>query len=191
MSIRPSRVGVGEIARGYELDISPGIQNPAVAGLRTPGRQLGGAPYVPHIEEVVEHVWPDPPETWGFSVGEWVVYWYLKYFLKWEEGIDWYHNGRVWLQGFHASNNFTPVDFIIDLGPGTRLGVYGKYTARVLDPITDYTHQNKVYDRERRNALAEEGYDLIFLDWWDLEWRTHHIIPQALRGIDESSRNDP
>jgi hypothetical protein len=132
-------------------------------------------------------IWPDQPDWWLSSEEEWIVYWYLKHKLKWTEDEDFYYQGRVYTDALFASKDFTQADFIIDLGPESKVGQLGHLTALVLDPFTEFTHDRDT-DFRRWQALLDNGYGLIFMASEDVKGRTAHVITEALRGKDISNR---
>jgi hypothetical protein len=135
----------------------------------------------------VSRPWPPVPETWLASDLEWIVYWWFKYDQKWVEGEEFYYNGRVFVPGLYSSAPFTQADFIIDLGPTSRAGTILPYTALVLDPFTEFTHDIRS-DLERRDAMEKAGYLLVFMAEDDVKTRTDYIIDEALKGEDHSNR---
>jgi hypothetical protein len=138
-------------------------------------------------DEQFGRIWPDQPDSWMSSEEEWIIYWYLKYKLKWVEDEDFYYQGRVYVDALFANRDFTQADFIIDTGPETKIGMIGNISALVLDPFTEFTHDRDL-DFRRWQALAEEGYGLIFLASNDVKWRTAHVVAEALKGKDISNR---
>lgn len=158
-----------------------------------PGHNLDGAPTIEvRKEQAVDRPYPKPPPTWQASELEWIVYWWFKYKERWEENKDFYFNGRIFVPGLFSSSPFTQVDFIIDLGPTSRAGTIIPYSAIVLDPFTEFTHDIRV-DRDRRLALENDAgngnhYLLIFMSEQDVKNRTEYVITEALRGIDHSNR---
>ncbi len=162
-------------------------------GVRRPGTKLAGAPGIEGLlraaqKDQTRHLYPPPPVWWTAPLEEWIVYWYLKDKLHWQENHDFYYQGRVFLPGFYQSKNFTQADFIVDLGPTAADGIIGSYQAIVLDPFTEFTHDYGL-DIARKQALDQEGYLLVFLAQHDLEQRTDYVMREALRGIDLSNRN--
>lgn len=131
--------------------------------------------------------WPDAPASWLFSLEEWIVYWYLKYKLRFVEGEDFYHNGRIFVPYLFQSRDFTQSDFIIDLGAESRVGSIGNIKALVLDPFTEFTHV-RANDWKRWVALHDEGYGLIFMASDDVKERTALVVAEALKGRDISNR---
>lgn len=174
------RSGAGQ-NRGQNL-------NPVVPHAERPGATLGGAPLIAYDAETRLQAWPSPPATWFASLEEWIVYWWFKYKEKWVEGKDFYYNGRIFVPHLNPVKDFTQADFIIDLGPNARAGMYQDYQAIVLDPFTEFTH-DYTFDVERRQALMEQGYLLIFMAEWDVKYRTTYVIQQALLGHDLSNRS--
>lgn len=168
-----------------------GVWKPA-GGVRRPGAKLAGAPSIEGLlrstqKDQTRHLYPPPPAWWTAPAEEWIVYWYLKYKLHWEENKDFYYQARVFLPGFFQSKNFTQADFLIDLGPAAAAGMIGHYSALVLDPFTEFTH-DLALDLARKAALDQEGYLLVFLAQHDLEARTEYTMREALRGVDISNR---
>jgi len=156
---------------------------------RLPRAELPGLTGVPRAKTPTHtYVWPPPPQTWLASIGEWITFWYLMYIKRWEFNRTWYYNGRVFLPFYFASRDWTQADFIVDLGPGSQAGMLAPYRAIVLDPITPFTHPDPQRDRDRRTALDEEGYLLIFLEEWALMFQTRRVLEDALRGRDVSTR---
>jgi hypothetical protein len=156
--------------------------NPAVRRLNTPrGANNPLAPRIPRVKEQTQpdHIWPNPPKWWLHSVEEWIVYWYLKYHLRWEEDVEFFYQSRVYTQRLFASKDFTQADFLIPYGPRSRLGYNGNYTALVLDPFTTFTH-TLAFDKERRDELELARYKLVFLAEWPLKFQTVHVMTEAL-----------
>lgn len=163
------------------------IVNPIIPHAERPGATLQGAPLILYDKETSFQAWPAPPTDWMASEEEWIVYWWFSDKEKWEEGKDFYYNGRIFVPFLNPVKDFTQADFIIPLGPDKRAGMYADYNAIVLDPFTEFTHDFS-FDIERRDALADEQYLLIFLADYDVKTRTTYVITQALHGQDLSNR---
>lgn len=176
------------IAFGQSGRQRAGLATPDVgAGLAT-GSALAGAPGLGREPEIhYGRAWPDAPDWWWHSEEEWIVYWYLKNKLRFEEGKDFYYQGRVYVPYLYQGKDFTQADFIIDLGPETPVGELVGYTALVLDPFTEFTHDREL-DYRRWQALADEHYGLIFMAEHDIKWRLAFVVAEALRGKDISNR---
>lgn len=181
MPVVRGRAGAGS-SRGR--DLTPGS---AGTGGR-PGHNLGGAPPPPAPrEQARQRPYPKPPPDWMASELEWIIYWWLKYKERWEENKDFYYNGRVFVPGLYSSSPFTQSDFIIDLGPNSRAGTILPYSALVLDPFTEFTHDIRA-DLDRWDAMQKAGYLLIFMAEADVKDRTDFVIREALTGADHSNR---
>lgn len=164
------------------------VLTPALPRVTKPGRNLEGAPAPGTAkEEAKQRAWPPAPATWMASDLEWACYWWFKYKEEWEEDKDFYYNGRVFVPGLYSSSPFTQSDFIIDLGPGSRAGTILPYSALVLDPFTEFTHDISA-DLDRWLALHQAGYLLVFLAEEDVKDRLDFIMTQALIGEDHSNR---
>lgn len=150
-----------------------------VKGAPTLGRRRGlrfGQPY------------PNPPKWWLGVIGEWVVYWYLTARKRFVEGKDFYYQAAVFAPYLFRARDFTRVDFLVDLGPHSRLGRIGNYTALALDPITPFTHPDPQRDKDKRTSLQLGGYLLIFIEEGPLKQNPQRVMEAALRGKDLSSR---
>src|SRR4051794_25643570 len=156
--------------------------NPRVRKLETPrGANNPLAPKIPRIKKqgAPQHMWPDPPKWWLHSVEEWIVYWYLKYYKHYEEDKDFFYQSRVYTQRLFSSKDFTQADFLIPYGATSPIGYNGFYTALVLDPFTEFTH-NLAFDKERRDELDLARYRLIYLAEWPLKFQTRRVMDEAL-----------
>lgn len=174
--------------RGFKTPKRQQSVNPRVRKAEgTRGTPLPGAARVRPQSLVPAKAYPPMPPTWLKSEGEWVVYWYLKYHKGWDEGTDFYFDTRIFVEALLRGVPLTQADFLIDLGPTSPLGSLGWFTALVLDPFTEFTHDFQ-YDKDRRDALAEEGYLLIFLAEETLKQGPIFLLDEALRGRDYSNR---
>jgi hypothetical protein len=90
--------------------------------------------------------------------------------------------------GGGRARDFTRVDFLVDLGPRSRAGRIGHYSALALDPITPFTHPDPQADKDKRTSLELGGYLLVFLDTEPMKLNPKRIIEAALVGKDLSSR---
>lgn len=168
-----------------------GAQNPRVRRLE--GTAGAANPLSPHIprptinQQRLGQIWPNPPGWWMHSVEEWIVYWYLTVRKHMKEGQDFYYQSRVYTQRLYASKDFTQADFLIPYGSASVLGYNGRYTALVLDPFTEFTH-NRVRDLERRDELELARYLLVYIAEWSLKFQTAYVIDEALKGRDLSNR---
>ncbi len=173
--------------RGFKAPRRGGVQNPQIQRTGYRGRALPGAPPVPPAAVRRIHIYPNVPSDWLYSEGEWIVHWYLTERRRFEEGKDFYHQSRIFAPYLFSNRNFTQADFIVDLGPRSKLGPIGNFKALVLDPFADFTH-NYDFDMQRKRDLDLQRYRLVFLDIFDLENRTEEVIERALGGEDLSSR---
>lgn len=176
-----------------------GFKNPRGAGALVPrvrkvegtrGRPIDPATQAPAQDAtglLRQQVYPPMPPTWAKSEGEWIVYWYLSEYKHWREGTDFFFDTRIFVQALLRGLPLTQVDFLIDLGPGSPAGQLGWYTALVLDPFTEFTHDYQ-YDKDRRAELERRGYLLIFLDEDALRQQTLFVLGEALKGRDHSNR---
>lgn len=177
------------VNRGFQnprrvFNVTPVVRRPSGGG-----RFAAGAPTLGRRRTIqFGQVYPNPPNWWKGVVGEWVVYWYLTARKHYKVGLDFYYQAAVYAPYLFRSRNFTRVDFLVDLGPRSRAGRIGHYTALALDPITPFTHPNPQLDKAKRASLELGGYLLIFLDTVPLKLNPQRIIEAALRGRDLSSR---
>lgn len=177
--------------RGFQRrGVGAQVKPPTLPRPRLPGHGVAGAPAAPRPHTPTHtYIFPPPPPEWLASIGEWIVFWYLDRVKRWTYGQTWYYNSRLFLPYFYTSKDFTQADFIVDLGPSSQAGMLTPYTALVLDPITPFTHPDPGHDKDRRDALAAEGYRLVFLDEVPLKFQTRQVLEAALRGRDTSSRS--
>lgn len=175
--------------RGFKNPRAVRLINPKISRPYAGGISLPGAPKLGRRERIQEgQEWPPPPDWWPTPTSEWIVYWYLTERKHFKEGVDFYYQAPVFLPYLFSSRDFTRVDFLLDLGPSSRIGTIDRYTALCFDPITNFTHPNPAFDKARRAELDTAGYLLIFLEDYDIKLRPKAIIESALRGRDESSR---
>lgn len=177
--------------RGFKNPRGRGALNPRVRKVEdtrgTPLDPRTQAP-VPKADGLLNaKVYPPMPPTWPKSEGEWICYWYLKYHRHFVEDLDFYFDARVHVQALLRGAPLTQVDFLIDLGPTSPVGEIGWWKAIVLDPYTDFTHTFQ-YDKDRRDALNERGYLVIFLYEPRLKEEPIYLLDEALRGRDHSDR---
>lgn len=183
----PTRTPVN---RGFTAPRRVFLVNPEVERPYTGGRFARGAPttgrrYTFHRGQA----YPDPPRWWLGPLAEWIVYWYLTARRKFEEGVDFYYQAPIFVPYLFQSRDFTRADFLVDLGPRSKAGQIGRYTALVLDPITEFTHPDPQFDRDRRAELDKQGYLLVFLDGEKLKTDYKRLIDAAVdEGRDLSSR---
>lgn len=177
------------VNRGFSNPRRVFVVNPALRHGPSLGRFAKGAPTLGRRRGLqFNQAYPNPPKWWLGVVGEWVVYWYLTARKHFKEGLDFYYQAPVYAPYIFRSRDFTRVDFLVDLGPRSRLGMIGRYTALALDPITQFTHPDPQHDKDKRTALALGGYLLIFLDEQPLKLNPQRVVESALRGRDLSSR---
>lgn len=177
------------VNRGFRFRRSRRVVNPIISRRYAGGRTLPGAPLIGRRQGVKRALlYPNPPLTWSASLGEWVVFWYLRYIKKYELNVDFYYQAPVFAPFLFSSRDFTRVDFLIDFGIGSKAAPVGDYKALCLDPITPFTHPDPELDKEKRNELALAGYLLIFLETDQLLTDPKRVIEAALSGNDLSSR---
>lgn len=163
--------------------------NPVVKRPSGGGRFAKGAPTVGRRKGITFGLpYPAPPKWWFGPTGEWVVYWYLTARKRYKEGLDFYYQAPVYAPYLFRSRDFTRVDFLVDLGPTSRAGRIGHYSALALDPITPFTHPDPQMDKNKRTSLELGGYLLVFLDTEPMKLNPARIIDAALKGKDLSSR---
>jgi hypothetical protein len=163
--------------------------NPRVDHTYAGGRTLPGAPKLGRRRGITfGQPYPNPPRWWQGVVGEWIVYWYLSYRKRYKEGLDFFYQAPVHADGLFRGRDFTRVDFLVDLGPRSRAGQIGRYTAVCFDPITPFTHPDPQADKNKRTALELSGYLLIFMDTDALKMNPQRIIEAGLKGRDLSNR---
>lgn len=167
------------------FSVNPTIERPYTGGILQRGAPTVGRRLTFHKGQA----FPDAPRWWLGPVNEWIVYWYLTFKKHYEEGRDFYYQAPVFVPFLFQSRDFTRIDFLVDLGPRSRAGKLGKYTALALDPFTEFTHPNPQADRDKRTELDKAGYLLIFLDATMLQGAPARVIEAALQGQDLSNRN--
>lgn len=142
--------------------------------------------------------YPPPPDGYLYSLGEWVVEFYLtriKGLKKVGQDNDEYTTaavipGRSFFRqvsiaalGIFINTDETRIDFLIPQGPG------GVTRAIALDPISAFTHPNPTLDLLKRTVLwQQQRIALIWLDDERLIAGDFTVIDDALRGVDQSSR---
>lgn len=176
--------------RGFKSPRRQSTQNPKIARVETPGRTLEGPKVKPTKAPKPLGIWPNPPAEWGYSLGEWIVKWYLQERRHFVEGTDYYHQSFAYVPFLFANTNRTNVDFVIPYGPGTKLGINFRFKALIFDPYVDFTHDRE-FDLKRKQALYDEGYDLVFFEAKMLERDTENVIERGLLGQDLSDRGQP
>lgn len=175
--------------RGFSNQRARRLVNPDVKRVYGGGRSLPGAPNLGRRRGPTQaQPYPNPPDNWLASVGEWIVYWWLTEVKRWQEGKDFYYQAPVFAPFLFSSRDFTRVDFLLDYGPQSAVPPFGRYRALALDPITAFTHPDPEFDKDRRDELEEAGYLLIFLETDHLKTRPQEVLEAAIRGRDESSR---
>lgn len=189
-TFQPLDPGLGGFTnRGFRNPRRVFSRNPTISHLYAGGRTLPGAPKLGRRRGINPgQAYPNPPRWWMGPVGEWIIYWYLTARKRYKEGLDFYYQAPVFAPTLFASRDFTRVDFLIDLGPRSRAGQIGRYSALALDPITPFTHPDPQADKDKRTALELGGYLLIFIDTDALKMNPQRIIDEALKGHDLSSR---
>lgn len=166
------------------FNVNPEVDRPYTGGRLAPGAPgLGRRPRLKKGQ-----TYPDPPRWWLGPVPEWIVYWYLIWRKKYEEGKDFYYQAPVFVPFLFQSRDFTRIDFLIDLGPLSKAGMIAGFTALCLDPFTEFTHPDPQADKDKRTELEKQGYLLIFLDVEMLKNGPRRVIEAALRGQDLSNR---
>lgn len=175
------RQGRGQRAR----NVNPRVRK--LEGSR--GRLAAGAirPPAAAFKSNVAHIWPMPPATWAHSLGEWIVYWYLRYRKRFIEGRDFYFQSRLFAPTLFLARDYTEADFFIDMGPTSPIGQIAQYRGLVLDPFDEFTH-SFAFDLRRRAELESNGYLLVYIANPQLELETEYVMEQALRGKDLSNR---
>jgi hypothetical protein len=174
----------GFTAPRRSFTIAPVVKRPAGGG-----RFAKGAPTLGRRKTLKSaQPYPNPPNWWLGVVGEWVVYWYLTDRKRYVEGLDFYYQAPVHAPYLFRAKNFTRVDFLVDLGPKSRAGRIGHYSALALDPITAFTHPDPQADKRKRASLELGGYLLIFLQTEPMKLNPPRIIDAALKGKDLSNR---
>lgn len=165
---------------------------PRVSGLKTPR--------IPRQRRTAESQRPydDPPTDWLYSLGEWVVYYYLTKIKGWQKiGGDldsgdtpvpipqrsFYQQVRVRALSIFVNTDETRIDFLIPQGTG------GSVRAIALDPYSPFTHPNASLDLLKRDVLEkQQGIRLVFLEDSRLESGDFQLIEDGLKGIDTSLR---
>jgi hypothetical protein len=183
MAIRtPTNRGFSNPRRSFEV-------NPVVKRPSGGGRFAKGAPTLGRRRKIVFGLpYPNPPSWWHGVVGEWVIYWYLTVRKRFKEGLDFYYQAPVYAPFLFRSRDFTRVDFLVDLGPRSRAGRIGHYSALAFDPFTQFTHPNPQADKDKRTSLELGGYLLIFMETQALKLNPQRIVEAGLKGQDLSNR---
>jgi hypothetical protein len=166
------------------FEVNPVISRPYGGGRFAPGAPTIGRRYV--IARGLAY--PNPPKWWRGVVGEWIIYWYLTEKKRFKEGLDFYYQAPVYAPFLFRSRDFTRVDFLVDLGPNSRAGRIGHYSALAWDPITPFTHPDPQADKNKRIALEFGGYLLVFMETEQLKLNPRRVIEAGLVGRDLSSR---
>lgn len=176
------------VNRGFRNPRRPGSVNPRVRGQEgIRGREVEGAPKVPKPKPLRQFSYKEMPGSWGYSLGEWIVYWYLTERKRFRLEEDFYHQSFAYAPFLYAGRDDTRADFLIVYGALTRLGYNSTYKALIFDPYSEFTHDVET-DERRRRELADEGYQLIFMDQDALERDYANIIESGLKGRDLSNR---
>ena len=175
--------------RGFSAPRRSFNRNPALRRFSGGGRFATGAPTLGRRKQLrFAQPYPNPPNWWLGVVGEWVVYWYLTDRKHYKEGLDFYYQAPVYAPFLFRSRDFTRVDFLVDLGPRSRAGRIGHYSALALDPITAFTHPDPQADKNKRTSLEFGGYLLVFLETEAMKLNPDRIVGEALKGKDLRSR---
>jgi hypothetical protein len=177
------------VNRGFSAPRRSFNVNPVVARKYAGGANLPGTPKLGRRARLARFIpYPPPPPWWSGVIAEWAVYWYLTTRKHFQEGKDFYYQAPVFAPHLFRARDFTRVDFLVDLGPRSRAGQIGKYTALAMDPFTNFTHPNIQLDKDKRSDLDLDGYLLIFLYEPQLLLGPGYLVEEALRGRDHSSR---
>lgn len=176
------------VNRGFKNPRRAGSVNPRVRGLETTrGRDVEGAPKLPKVDTRVVQNYPPVPDSWGYSEGEWIIYWYLSKVKGFAPERDFYHQAFAYVPFLFARKTDTSADFLIPYGFNSRLGFNTDYQALIFDPYDDFTHDAE-FDRQRLIALEETGYKVVYMKQQDLMLRHKEIIEAGLQGRDLSDR---
>lgn len=164
---------------------------PRVSGLKTPR--------VPRQRRTAEsqRPYPPPPADWLYSLGEWVVFYYLTRIKGWQKigstdddyttttavkGRTFFQQVRVHALSIFVNTSETRIDFLVPLGSG------GSWQAIAIDPRDPFTHPDEALDRLKRIVLEQQQrIRLVFIENVRLIAGDFEVIEQALKGIDESS----
>lgn len=165
---------------------------PRVSGVKTPR--------IPRQRRTAEaqRPYPPPPADWLYSLGEWVVFFYLTRIKGWQKigttdddystttvipGRTFYQQVRVHALSIFVNTDETRIDFLCPQGAGSMV------RAIALDPYDPFTHPNASLDLLKRTVLMDQQkIQLIWLENARLEAGDYELIEQALRGVDESAR---
>ena len=175
---------------------------PKLPQLPSAPRAGGGVktPRIPRQRRTAEaqRPYPPPPQDWLYSLGEWVVYYFLTRIKGWQKigatdddystttvipGRTFYQQVRIPALGIFVNTDETRLDFVVPQSRG------GAWRSVGIDPFSDFTHPNPSLDLLKRTVLEQQqNMRLVFIEDARLEAGDFEVIEQALRGIDESSR---
>jgi hypothetical protein len=177
--------------RGFKNPRRAGVINPRILRLQTTeGRRDPTAPKLPKVRELgVSQPYGDMPDWWQYSLGEWIVYWYLVYVKHFVPEKDFYHQSIAFVPFLYQDIDVTQADFLLDYGPDTPLGVSNRYKALIFDPFDPFTHDMDT-DIKRRMLAGEAGYLIVFMLQAMLESIPETVIEAGLKGKDLSDRGD-